>query len=83
MTLADFIASVCKEVLVEENILGCSNNDKTTKHTKISNPEKKVFITESKLREMIKDNRVSELTEESMFTPLARDTFREYKNNHR
>lgn len=83
MTLVDFIASVCKEVLIEENVLKFSNNDKTATHTEISSPQKRVFITESKLKEMIKDNRVSELTEESMFTPLARDTFREYKKNHR
>lgn len=83
MTLTDFITSVCKEVLTEENILGFSKDNKATKHSVTSNQDKKVFITEAKLKQMIKDNRVSELTEKSIFTPLARDIFREYKNNHR
>ena len=76
MTLLEFISSVCKEVFTEENLLKVNSSPSQSnqhKKTKFS-----VLITEEKLKKMIKDGSVSELSEDSRFTPLARDSYRDY-----
>ncbi len=76
MTLLEFISSVCKEVFTEENLLKVNSSpSQSNQHKKTKSS---VLITEEKLKKMIKDGSVSELSEDSRFTPLARDSYRDY-----
>ena len=76
MTLLEFINSVCKEVFTEENLLKVNSNANQSNQYKKT--KSSVLITEEKLKKMIKDGSVNELSEDSRFTPLARDSYREY-----
>ena len=76
MTLLEFISSVCKEVFTEENLLKVNSSPSQSNQRKKT--KSSVLITEEKLKKMIKDGSVSELSEDSRFTPLARDSYRDY-----
>ena len=76
MTLLEFISSVCKEVFTEENLLKVNSSPSQSNQSKKT--KSSVLITEEKLKKMIKDGSVSELSEDSRFTPLARDSYRDY-----
>ena len=76
MTLLEFINSVCKEVFTEENLLKVDS--KPSHSNQYKKPKSSVLITEEKLKKMIKDGSISELSEDSRFTPLAHDSYRDY-----
>lgn len=77
MTLVEFISSVCTEVIEEENLLETSIVSPLSQSKKNGSSS---IITEAKLKKMIQDGSVSELSENCRFTPLARDIYREYNN---
>lgn len=78
MTLVEFISSVCKEVFTEEGFMDGKKQKKTETHIQKKATSK--LITEDVLKTMIKNGTVTELTNNSRFTPLARDLWTDYKN---
>ncbi|MGL4677249.1 MAG: hypothetical protein ACRCWI_06245 [Brevinema sp.] len=80
MTLVEFISSVCKEVLIEENFFTNSIKKENKKIYKNTPNKPSSLISEAILKQMIQQGTVHTLSENYRFTPLARDLFREYNN---
>lgn len=83
MTLATFISSICKEIFEEENILSSHKKKNKICSNNTYNTYSKQLITEKVINTMIQNGTVNELTENSRFTPLARDIFQTYNQKNR